>query len=139
MTLSRLQRLGLVLSVIAFFWGYGYSMKEYENTSFIENSMELKNCRDAADGKTADILEKCIKVTDGDVIDARNTCYKKYDGELSAIQKKCSDLSDSLIKESIAKRPVREFVGNGLFAAVLLWFFGWLLVVLYRWIMKGKA
>ena len=143
-TLSRLQRIGIVLSVLIFLTEFFYFDNEAQKLSDSDIAFHQKILLDRTDSQKEKILKQCFSDSDKspnsmDVPDTYQYCYKKYATELKDLDDRYDAEINKLITISIKNRHLLDSAINALIPLPIFWLLAYIIIRTYRWIMKGQS
>ena len=139
MSLNRLQRIGIVLSVLIFLTGF-FSFANIEKKRIDSEMTFHTNIIVVQEDSERDaVFAKCAKEKAPEVAELQY-CYTKYATERKAVEDRYNANFDKLVAQSI--KNDHSLRNSAIYALVLLALFCLLtfaVISVYRWIMKGQS
>ena len=138
MSLNRLQRIGIVLSVPIFLTGFFYSANIEEERIDSDIAFHTKILVDQEDSQRDAVYAKCEKEKAPEVAELQY-CYAKYATELKAVEDRYKAEADKIIAQSTKDSHIpRNSAGYASALLALFWLLAFVVIRTYRWIMKGQ-
>ena len=137
-TLNRLQRIGIVLSVLIFLTGFFYSANIEEKRIDSDMAFHTKILVDQEDSQRDAVFAKCAKEKAPEVAELQY-CYAKYVTELKAVEDRYKAEADKIVAQSIKDdHSLRNSANYALVLLALFWLLAFVIIKVYRWVMKGQ-